>query len=75
LINEYPGINGFDFYDSNGHVWVLWSHAADDSGHPTSTEAVLPSTPSRVWDVYGNQIYPNGTSLTVSIMPIYVEWR
>ena len=75
VINEYPGINGFDFYDSNGHVWVLWSHAADDSGHPTSTEAVLPSTPSRVWDVYGNQIYPNGTSLTVSIMPIYVEWR
>lgn len=75
VITEYPGINGFDFFDSNGHVWVLWSRAADGSGHPTTVEVVLPGTPSTVWDVFGDQIYPNETSLSVSIMPLYVEWR
>ena len=75
VITEYSGVNGYDFEHSNGHVWVLWSKAADSNGRPTSVQVNLPGTPVAIWDVFGNPVSLSGNSLTLSSMPLYVEWE
>lgn len=68
-ISEYPGVTGYEFHRGDARIWVLWS--LDGNAHPLT----LPGAPLAVYDVYGADVTPTGTSLTVDLKPLYVEWN
>ena len=63
-------ILGYKFQHPEGSlIWVLWSK---DGSTQTVT---LPSPPSGVWDVLGEeQTMADPVKLTVTLKPLYVEW-
>jgi hypothetical protein len=63
---SFPGVEGFQFSNASGKVWVLFSQ-----DNATYTIPV-PTGFSAAYDVLGNPISPTGGVLTVD-HPIYVE--
>ena len=66
-VTAYGGVKGYVFARPNGHIWIVWS--LDGIDHPIS----LPQAPSAVWDALGNPVTASGSTLTVTITPLYVE--
>ena len=60
-------IRGYKFNRGDRKVWVMWSK------NDTPQTATFAGTPLAVYDVYGASSTP-GTSLNVTLMPMYVEW-
>jgi hypothetical protein len=70
-ISEYPGAMGYEFRKGSERTWVIWS--LDGSDHTIQ----LPSTPNAGFHVDGSSLgvaVLNGTSLTVTLEPIYLNW-
>jgi hypothetical protein len=68
MVTEFGGVLGYEFHRGDRRVWLLRS--LDGSSHPIS----LPGTPLAVFDVYGVESPNPSTSLTVTRVPLYVEW-
>ncbi len=66
-IIPYPGVRGYELAKANGKLWVIWS--VDGSDHTI----ILPNTPRSISDISGKPISNSG-SITVSVMPVYLEW-
>jgi hypothetical protein len=67
-IDAYSGVKGFEFVQGTHRLWILWS--LDGNNHLIS----LPDTPLAIIDVFGNPMPINGTSLAVTLTPVYLEW-
>ena len=67
-IQDYPGIQVYEFNRKGQRVWVLWSL---DGAARTLQPA---SPPQFIFDIFGAAI-PTKNSITVSGMPIYLEWN
>lgn len=65
-VTEYPELQGYEFAADQKRIWVLWS--PDGQAHPI----LLPSSVTRVLDVYGNEIAILPGEFSV-LRPIYVE--
>ena len=72
-LDEYPDINGFEFAGENKLVWFAWSRVMDQDLNVRPVQLNLPGTPSRIWDIYGQDVAVEGTSLTVTGIPLYIE--
>jgi hypothetical protein len=68
-LDMYPGVKGYEFDRGNRHIWILWSLDGNDHN------ITLPATPLSGHDVFNNPITINGTSLTVTLAPVYLEWN
>ena len=67
LVTRYSALRGYEFSAPGKRIWVLW--APDEQLHTIT----LPSaTLEVVYDKYGNDITPTGSSISVN-SPIYVE--
>jgi hypothetical protein len=61
------GMQGYELGKADGRMWVIWS--ADGNGHTLT----LPDMPRAAFDLTGKPIQPDKT-VTVSSMPMYIEW-
>ncbi len=68
ISNKDKGLIGFEFDRGDLRIWMLWS--LDGSPHTVT----LPGIPIQALDAVGNSLVVNGTSLTVDIKPVYLEW-
>lgn len=64
---SYPGVMGYEFTQGNREIWLVWSLDGD------SHTIFLPSTPTAVYDVFGNPLSINGNAWNVTIAPVYIE--
>jgi hypothetical protein len=70
-INEYPGVMGYEFRNASQHTWIIWS--LDGSDHTIQ----LPSGLHAGYHVDGTPLgvdILNGTELTVTLEPVYLNW-
>jgi hypothetical protein len=70
-INEYPGVMGYEFRNASQHTWIIWS--LDGSDHNIQ----LPSGLLAGYHVDGTPLGVdrlNGTELTVTLEPVYLNW-
>jgi hypothetical protein len=65
-VSRYPVLRGYEFSAPGKRVWVLW--APDDQLHTIT----LPPDLHKVFDKYGKDITPAGSTITV-MSPIYLE--
>lgn len=68
-ITGYNGVMGYELDRKDKIIWVIWS--LDGNSHSIT----LPSTPDAIWDAMGDAETVNGTALTVTLKPLYVEWN
>ncbi len=62
------GVRGYKFSKNGTTIWVLWSIAEN------SHKITLPSKPTAVFDLY-NTPSAADQSFTLTMKPIYIEWR
>ena len=67
VVDEYPGLTGFEFMRDDTKIWLIWSQA--EAGKVVH----LPESPDAVYDVFGNTLSPQ-QELSVAIAPAYLEW-
>jgi hypothetical protein len=67
-ITAYPNVNGYELERTSQRFWVVWSR----SGGPQTI--TLPGTPLAIFDSLGKQIPVTGSTLTVGVNTLYVEW-
>ena len=68
-VTTYPGITGFKFdYLGVAPLWVLWS--ADNAPHAIT----LPAVPQSIRDALGNSLPVNGTAITLTAEPVYIDF-
>ena len=72
-LDEYPEVNGFEFEGENKLVWFAWSRVMDQDLNVRPVQMNLPGTPSRIWDIYGQDVAVEGPSVTVTGIPLYIE--
>jgi hypothetical protein len=65
-VSQYPDLRAYEFGAPGKRIWVLW--AADEQSHTID----LPVGTLRVYDKYGADITPAGSTMSVS-SPVYVE--
>ena len=65
-VTQYPDLRGYAFTALGKRIWVLWS--PDEQAHTIT----LPTHTVRVYDKYGNDVTPAGSTIAVQ-SPIYVE--
>ncbi len=73
LSEDYEGLNGFEFVNHRRRIWLVWT-AYEVDRDPVPVTIQLPSSPLSISDVFGNPIDVSGNELTVSVMPLYIEW-
>jgi hypothetical protein len=66
MLTRYPMLLGYEFSAPEKRTWVLW--APDEQPH----EIVLPADALSVYDKFGQDITPEGETISVQ-SPIYVE--
>ena len=72
---EYTNIKGLEFDRSDKTTWMMWSTLTDGDGYVLPVSITLPSEPSKVYTVFGDELANfKGTSLLVTAAPLYVEW-
>jgi hypothetical protein len=64
---ENTAVAGYEFTTGSKAIWVLWS--PDEEPHIVA----LPSTATKAFDKYGNEITLTGNQITVD-SPVYVEF-
>lgn len=70
-VTEYANVRAYEFWNYPNRIWVLWSL---DGSARTIT---LPSAPTGGYHVDGTPLEPNllnGTNLTVTLEPVYIDW-
>ena len=68
LVQGYPGITGYRFERTNGNdLWLVWAWG----GGPQVMN--LPAVPLAIWDATGDPVAVNGTTVTLTVEPFYVE--
>lgn len=67
-ITEFSGLKGYKFIRDDRVLWILWANSE------TQKSIQLPATPSATWDVFGDALSITGTSITIGLKPIYLEW-
>jgi hypothetical protein len=72
-ITEYANVKGYEFLSHGKRIWFVWSIAEDANKNSLPVNITLPTTPSAIWDVFGNAVTPSA-SLTVEVKPLYIEW-
>jgi hypothetical protein len=72
-LNEYPDVNGYEFEGANHLTWFAWSRASDRHHNVSPVQMDLPATPLKIWDVFGENVPVEGSSITVTGMPLYIE--
>jgi hypothetical protein len=65
-VSQYAALRGYEFRTASKRIWVLW--APDEQPHAIA----LPTGTTGVYDKYGDDITPAGSTLTVQ-SPVYVE--
>jgi hypothetical protein len=67
VIDDYPGLSGYEFERDGTRIWLIWS--LEGAGKTIR----LPELPEAVFDVFGTS-QPPAQDLTVTLAPIYLEW-
>jgi hypothetical protein len=65
-VTEYPDLQGYEFVTNQKKIWVLWS----PDGQSYTID--LPTTVTKVLDVYGNEIALSQGGIAV-LRPVYME--
>ena len=65
-VTEYPDLQGYEFVTNQKKIWVLWS----PDGQSYTID--LPTTVTKVLDVYGNEIALSQGRIAV-LRPVYME--
>lgn len=68
LVTDYPGTQIYEFVDNGRNLWVVWS--LDGANH----DLTLPFTPLAIYDFMGTSL-PANTSLSISLDPLFIEWK
>jgi hypothetical protein len=67
-VGGYPQVMGYKFNLLNGNeIWVVWA----TNGGPVVMN--LPSVPLSIRDVMGVDVPVNGTTVTLTVAPYYLE--
>ena len=67
LIDQFPGVTGYEFRRGGALSWILWS--LDGMDHPIQ----LDQLPARIIDVTGKIIQPI-QRISITLSPIYIIW-
>ena len=67
LVNEIPGVRGYELQRNLSRLYVLWS--VDGSEHSYE----FAEAPIAVYNTFGEQIQP-GAKITIGNQPLYLEW-
>lgn len=68
IINEYAGVEGYEFIKDGRRVWVVWSK--DGITHTIN----LSKVPSSSYDVFGTAMTPT-LAMQIGLKPVYLEWN
>lgn len=67
VVDEFPGVRGYEFLLDERHVWILWS--LDGAEHAIQ----LPQMPGEVFDVFGVPLEP-AQELKILPAPVYLRF-
>jgi hypothetical protein len=67
LVNEFPGVRGYEFKLDGKRRQVLW--AVDDLEHSHKFE----QAPQAIFDMLGEPVSPTG-EFKITRQPVYIEW-
>jgi hypothetical protein len=68
LVSDYSGVRIYEFWHHDHYIWLAWS--LDGNDHAIT----LPFTPLEMYDFLGTPL-PASSSLTVSLAPLFIEWK
>jgi hypothetical protein len=67
-ITQYADVFAYEFKEGSRTTWFLWSK--DGNAHTIT----LPLRPQYIWDVLGSPQAVTGTSITITVKPMYIQW-
>jgi hypothetical protein len=73
VLSEYPDVNGYVFESDDKIIWFAWSRVTDKDLNVSPVQMDLPATPLKIWDVFGEKVAVDGSSIIVTGMPLYIQ--
>jgi hypothetical protein len=64
---DFGGVRGYEFKNHSKTLWLLWSMSSSQSVN-------LPTSPTAIFDVSGTPQTITGTTVSVTLQPLYIEF-
>lgn len=68
-VGGYPEVKVYEFERHGSKVWIVWALSE------AALQLTIPGQVQSAWDPLGAPEAVNGSTVTVTLKPIYVEWR